>query len=218
MENIQRQVETLHVRATTDPLTGLANRARFDEFFNDQFKRAYELQRPLSLVFIDIDHFKRVNDTHGHQAGDEVLRRIAKLLRASVRNIDLVARYGGEEFAVVLTEADLANAAVRAEAIRAKLEAEVIVFDQAKIRVTLSAGVAGTDRTRVFSQCTQLTNAADRAVYAAKGAGRNCVRVFRPAPQQTGATATEGAGATIKTNAAAAHAVPTVGRTSATTA
>ncbi|HEY4328534.1 MAG TPA: GGDEF domain-containing protein [Phycisphaerae bacterium] len=207
MENIQRQVESLQVRATTDPLTGLANRARFDEFFNEQFARAYELQRPLSLLFIDIDHFKKVNDTHGHQAGDEVLRRIARLLRSSVRNIDLVSRYGGEEFAVVLTEADLANAAIRAEAIRAKMEAEVIHFDQVKIKVTLSAGVAGTDRTRVFSQCTQLTNAADRAVYAAKGAGRNCVRVFRPAAQQ--------AAATIKTNVAGTAKVATLARTSA---
>ncbi len=129
---------------------------------------------------MDIDHFKKVNDTYGHQAGDEVLRRVARVLRSSVRSIDLVARYGGEEFALVLTESDTAAAAVRAEALRHKLEAEVIKFEDKTIRVTLSAGVAGTDRTRVFAQPAQLTNAADRAVYAAKGAGRNCVRVFKP--------------------------------------
>ena len=181
VQNIQQKVETLTVKATTDPLTGLANRARFDEFFQEQFRRAYDLERPLSLVFIDIDHFKKVNDTYGHQAGDEVLRRVAKVLRSSVRNTDLVARYGGEEFALVLTEADTTGAAERAEALRAKLEAEVIKFADHVIKVTLSAGVAGTDRRRIFTHCAQLTNVADRAVYAAKGSGRNCVRVFKAA-------------------------------------
>jgi two-component system, cell cycle response regulator len=181
VQNFQQKVETLTASAATDPLTGLANRARFDEFIQEQFRRAYDLQRPLSLLFLDIDHFKKVNDTYGHLAGDEVLRRVAKVLRSSVRSIDLVARYGGEEFTVVLTEADTAGAVVRAEAIRAKLEAEVIRFEEHTIKVTLSAGVAGTDRSRVFTQYAQLTNAADRAVYAAKKAGRNCVRVFRPA-------------------------------------
>ncbi len=185
MQSIQREVETLTVKATTDPLTGLANRARFDEFYEEQFLRAYTHQRPLALIFIDLDHFKKVNDTYGHQAGDEVLRRVAKLLRASVRNIDLVARYGGEEFAAVLTETDTAAAAVRAEAIRTKLSAEVIRFEGKQITMTLSAGVAGTDRTRIFAQPAQLTNAADRAVYAAKAASRNCVRVFKPAVEST---------------------------------
>jgi diguanylate cyclase (GGDEF)-like protein len=97
-----------------------------------------------------------------------------------VRNIDLAARYGGEEFALLLTETDTAIAAQRAEAIRAKLAAEVIEVDERKITVTLSAGVAGTDRGRVFQQTAQLTNAADRAVYAAKAAGRNSIRVFKP--------------------------------------
>jgi len=180
VESIQRQVESLQVKALTDPLTRLANRARFDDFLQEHFRRAYAHQRPLSLVFIDIDHFKMVNDAYGHQAGDEVLRRIGRVLRASVRNIDLVARYGGEEFAVVLTEADTAAAAIRAEAIRTRLEAEVVKFEDQAIRVTLSAGVAGTDRMRIFSHWDQLTNAADRAVYAAKAAGRNCVRVFKP--------------------------------------
>jgi len=180
MQSIQKEVETLQVRATTDPLTGLANRARFDEFFDEQFKRAFVHSRPLALIFIDLDHFKLVNDTHGHQAGDEVLRRVARLLRASVRNIDLVARYGGEEFAAVLTETDTAAAAVRAEAIRNKLATEIIKFEGTVIPMSLSAGVAGTDRTRIFGQPGQLTNAADRAVYAAKAAGRNCVRVFKP--------------------------------------
>jgi diguanylate cyclase (GGDEF)-like protein len=193
MESIQQEVATLQVKALTDPLTRLANRARFDEFFDEQFQRAYSLQRPLALVFIDLDHFKNVNDTYGHPAGDEVLRRVGRVLRASVRNIDLVARYGGEEFAVVLTETDTDAAALRAEAIRKRLADEAIVFDGQAIQVTLSAGVAGTDRGRIFSASAQLTNAADRAVYAAKAAGRNCVRVFRPQPVHRPAKVATGA-------------------------
>ena len=182
VESIEREVANLQEKASTDPLTRLANRAQFDAFIEEQFTRAYAQQRPLALVFIDLDHFKNVNDTFGHPAGDEVLRRVGKVLRASVRNIDMVARYGGEEFAVVLTETDLEAAAKRAEAIRKRLENETIVFDGTTIRMTLSAGVAGTERGRIFASAAQLTNAADRAVYAAKAAGRNCVRVFRPQP------------------------------------
>ena len=180
VQSFQQKVETLTLKATTDPLTGLANRARFDEFFQEQFLRAYKLKRPLSLVFVDLDHFKNINDTYGHQAGDEVLRRVARVLRTAARSIDLVARYGGEEFALVLTEADTTGAAMRADALRSRLQAQVIKYEQASIRVTLSAGVAGTDRSHAFTHCRQLINAADRAVYAAKAAGRNCVRVFKP--------------------------------------
>lgn len=180
VQTIQKEVQSLQVKATTDPLTSLANRTRFDEFFEEHFQRAYHQGRPLSLLFLDIDHFKKINDTHGHQAGDEVLRRVSRVLRNAVRNIDLVARYGGEEFAIVLTETDTTGAAGRAEIIRTRVEAEEILIQNLKIKVTVSIGVAGTDRGRMFAQRSQLTNAADRAVYAAKAAGRNAVRVFRP--------------------------------------
>jgi two-component system, cell cycle response regulator len=180
VESIEREVAALQVKALTDPLTRLANRAQFDEFLDEQFRLAYAQERPLALIFIDLDHFKSVNDTYGHPAGDEVLRRVGRVLRSSVRNVDMVARYGGEEFAVVLTGSDTDAAALRAEAIRKCLESETIQFDGRAIRVTLSAGVAGTDGKKLFSQSLQLTNAADRAVYAAKNAGRNCVRMFRP--------------------------------------
>jgi diguanylate cyclase (GGDEF)-like protein len=175
-------------------LTGLANRARFNDFFDDQFARAYKMQRPLSVLFLDVDHFKSVNDTHGHQAGDEVLRRVGKLLKMAVRNIDLAARYGGEEFAIVLTETDSNAAAQMADEIRQALEAETIPFENKVLRITGSIGVAGTDRTRIFTQSGQLTNAADRAVYAAKSAGRNCVRLFRPKAVAAAGAAPVGAG------------------------
>lgn len=180
VQTIKKENETLQVKATTDPLTTLANRARFNEFFDEHFARAFQHQRPLAILFIDVDHFKKVNDTYGHQAGDEVLRRVGKLLKLAVRNIDLAARYGGEEFAVVLTETDSNAAAQMADEIRQALMAETIVFENKAIKVTCSIGVAGTDRQRIFTQPAQLSNAADRAVYAAKGSGRNCVRLFRP--------------------------------------
>jgi diguanylate cyclase (GGDEF)-like protein len=147
------------------------------------------------VLFLDIDHFKKVNDTHGHQAGDEVLRRVGKLLKLAVRNIDIAARYGGEEFAIVLTETDSNAAAQMADEIRQALQAETIQFDNKVLKITGSIGVAGTDRTRIFTQSTQLTNAADRAVYAAKSAGRNCVRLFRPKPAAPAAAATSAAAA-----------------------
>jgi diguanylate cyclase (GGDEF)-like protein len=180
VQTITRQVQSLQRRAATDPLTGLANRARFDEFFEEHFRRAYTHERPLALLFLDVDHFKKVNDTYGHQAGDEVLRRVSRVLRGSIRSIDLAARYGGEEFAVVLTETDTAAAAARADLIRKAITMEPISVDGRDVRVTISIGVAGTDRTRIFTTRDQLTNAADRAVYAAKAGGRNAVRVFKP--------------------------------------
>ncbi len=180
VQTIQKENATLQAQVKTDPLTGLANRTRFNDFFAEQFHRAFKLQRPLSILFLDIDNFKKVNDTHGHQAGDEVLRRVAKLLKLAVRTIDLAARYGGEEFALILTETDSNAAAHMADEIRQAIQLETIRFEEKVIRVTASIGVAGTDRTRIFSQPMQLSGAADRAVYAAKAAGRNCVRLFRP--------------------------------------
>jgi diguanylate cyclase (GGDEF)-like protein len=180
VQQIKKENANLQHAATTDGLTGVANRARFNEFLDEQFARAYKLQRPLALLFIDVDHFKKVNDTYGHQAGDEVLRRIGKLLKLAVRNIDLAARYGGEEFALVLTETESNAAAQMADEIRQAIQTEIFSYEDKTIPLTASIGVAGTDRLRIFGTAQQLTNAADRAVYAAKQAGRNCVRLFRP--------------------------------------
>lgn len=185
VQEIKRENQTLQHKATTDALTGLANRQHFNEFIEEQFARAYKLQRPLSILFIDVDHFKKVNDTYGHQAGDEVLKRVGKLLKLAVRNIDLAGRYGGEEFALVLTETETNAATQIADEIRQALASEKVIYDGQTISVNCSVGVAGTDRTRLFQTAAQLTNAADRAVYAAKAAGRNCVRLFKPRPPGT---------------------------------
>lgn len=182
VQEIQRENISLQQRATTDPLTGLANRHRFSEFLEEQFCRAYKLQRPLSILFIDLDHFKKVNDTYGHQAGDKVLEYMGKLLKMAARNIDLAGRYGGEEFALILTEMESNAAAQLADEIRQSLSLEKIEWGGQVIPVTCSIGVAGTDRTRLYQTAAQLTNAADRAVYAAKAAGRNAVRLFKPRP------------------------------------
>lgn len=184
VQQIQKENEHLQEVASTDGLTGLANRAKFNSFVEDQFQRAYKFARPLAILFIDVDHFKKVNDTHGHQAGDEVLRKIGKLLKMAVRNIDLASRYGGEEFALVLTETESNAAAQMADEIRQAIASERVTFEGKTIPITASIGVAGTDRLRVFTTAAQLTNAADRAVYAAKQAGRNAVRLFRPKVEQ----------------------------------
>jgi diguanylate cyclase (GGDEF)-like protein len=108
---------------------------------------------------------------------------VGKLLRCAVRSVDLAARYGGEEFVLVLTETESSQAAKLAEQIRQALAAEKVAFDGQVLSVTCSIGVAGSDRTRVFQTAAQLCDAADRAAYAAKQAGRNSVRIFRPRPQ-----------------------------------
>lgn len=180
VQQIQQENQVLQQKATTDNLTGIANRARFNEFLEEQFERAFKLNRPMTIIFLDVDHFKKVNDKYGHQAGDEVLKAVGKLLKLAARNIDIAARYGGEEFALVLPDTEARSGAQLADEIRQAIEAEVVHFDGEVIRVTVSLGVAGTDRSRVFTTSASLTNAADRAVYAAKAAGRNCVRLFKP--------------------------------------
>ncbi|HVX83665.1 MAG TPA: GGDEF domain-containing protein [Phycisphaerae bacterium] len=177
---VKKENQALYHQATTDALTGLANRARFNDFFAEQFARANRLAKPLACLFIDVDHFKKFNDTHGHQAGDEVLRRVGKVLKLAARNIDLAARYGGEEFALILTETDANTAAQLAEEIRTALANEKVIFQGKLLKITASIGVAGIDRAGAYQSASQLTAAADKAVYAAKAAGRNCVRLFRP--------------------------------------
>ena len=159
-------------RATTDPLTGLANRRMFTERLSSELTRTALTGTPLSLVVIDIDHFKQINDRFGHAIGDEALRRVALLLKQNVRNFDLVARYGGEEFVVVFTDADQ----VAAMAVCEKLRAVIAAFDwgsiAAGLAVTMSFGVAS-DHGQGSHE--QLLNAADAALYHAKSTGRNRV-------------------------------------------
>lgn len=163
-----------HHLSMRDPLTGLFNRRYLEETMGREVPRAHRAGEPVGLIVLDIDHFKRLNDSHGHDAGDFVLARMGELLRKATRGGDIACRYGGEEFAVILPGASLAVARNRAEAIRAAFEAADFAFESEKLGpMTLSAGISalppgGGD----WSQALQ---EADRALYTAKEAGRNRV-------------------------------------------
>ncbi len=168
--------ERLLAEASTDGLTGLANRRHFDEFIEQQITSAVRYHIPLSLIALDLDHFKRLNDRHGHPAGDEVLRALANVLREVSRESDLAARYGGEEFALVLPQTDASGALAVAERCAKAIQATAIPYGGEIISTTASFGVATFDRA-LHHDASDLLLAADKAVYAAKAAGRNTIRV-----------------------------------------
>jgi diguanylate cyclase (GGDEF)-like protein len=173
----------MQAEAETDPLTGLASRRKLESQLALEFRRAGQFVRPLSVIFVDFDRFKAVNDTHGHAVGDQVLSHLGRLFASFARPMDTVGRYGGEEFVFVLPEIDLAAAAELAESIRKRVEHSALSLNLAAgpLTITVSAGVAGFDgRPGVYRQEGLLVQAADRACYAAKSAGRNSVRVFTP--------------------------------------
>ncbi|MDX6506769.1 MAG: two-component system, cell cycle response regulator [Gaiellaceae bacterium] len=160
-------------QATTDGLTGLANRRTLDEELALEWRRADRVGESLAFVLLDLDNFKGVNDTHGHPAGDAVLRAVGGILAAGVRQVDLAGRYGGEEFALVLPETDLTGALKLAERLRAALEAAPIELPGGeKLHTTASFGVAVKD---TLATPDGLVSAADEALYAAKRAGKNRV-------------------------------------------
>lgn len=168
----------LALLSITDGLTGLYNHRHFQ----DELARAYEesmrYQRPLSLAMLDIDFFKKTNDTFGHAAGDEVLKSVAKIFLSSIRTSDLAARYGGEEFAVMMPETDETDALLFAEKIRSMVEETEINTSAGAIRATVSIGVATIPRSRVKS-ARELIQVSDRALYRAKKSGRNQVHSER---------------------------------------
>jgi diguanylate cyclase (GGDEF)-like protein len=161
-------LDTCEEAAFTDHLTGLANRRRFERQLEREVGRTLRYGRPFCLLLLDIDHFKQVNDTHGHEAGDEAIRRLAKSLQAGTRGIDLAARIGGEEFAVLLTETSFEGGAEVAERLRHAIKQEEIPMVG---HITASFGVAE------FPACAQtgreLLTAADAAMYEAKRQGRD---------------------------------------------
>lgn len=175
--------DILQSRAWVDGLTGLANRRRFDEFLAQEWRRAIRNQTALALVMLDVDFFKRYNDHYGHLAGDACLRQVAGVLRAATqRPGDLAARYGGEEFVCLLPETDTAGAWLVAERIKADLAALGLPHAQSSISayVTVSQGLA-VARPAATAAATDLVQAADRWLYAAKTAGRNRIAAGSPA-------------------------------------
>ena len=163
--------------AVSDHLTGIGNRRAFFDAAETELRRWQRLPRPLTLLMIDADHFKKINDTHGHPVGDAVLRHIAHLMGAAFRQVDVVARVGGEEFAVLLPSADLAAAQRVAERLRAAIEAQPTQTDAGPVACTVSIGIAAMDEATPSVEA--LLKRADEALYAAKHSGRN--RVCGPA-------------------------------------
>ncbi len=165
--------EAIYHLAITDGLTAVANRRAFEENIAAEVRRALRYQRPLSLLMFDLDHFKRVNDTWGHMAGDQVLATTAALVRQTARAEDFVARYGGEEFAIVLPETPAAAAITLAEKIRTAIQGHLFLHEDQVIAVTLSIGIAEFAPTMQTWQA--LLRAADEKLYEAKRSGRNKV-------------------------------------------
>ena len=166
-----RMVQSLEEQATTDGLTGLVNHRTFQERFSAMLGRADRHKLHVAFLLTDIDHFKKVNDTYGHPTGDAVLKRVAAILKASARKIDIVARYGGEEFALVLEGTDRAGARQLAERIREEVGAQTFESSKGPFNATLSLGVAVYPDDSKAKQ--EIISCADKALYAAKHGGRN---------------------------------------------
>lgn len=175
-EELERRESKLQTLASTDPLTELANRRQLTKRLGEEIERSERMGTPLSLVMLELDHFKEFNDEWGHLCGDACLRGLATVLEGHSRLYDTAARFGGEEFVLVLPGADLASAAARAERIREAIAAAEISGTDAK--VTASLGVA----TYTGGTGEDLLGEADRALYAAKDAGHDCVRIATNAP------------------------------------
>ena len=172
---IHKRTEKL---AFTDPLTELYNHRFFQETLLQEFTRSQRYKKPLSLMIIDIDFFKKFNDTYGHLVGDKVLKHVSAIFKSSMREqIDTVARYGGEEFGVILPETSLEGAATFAERIRSKVEESFIPEGDKKLKVTLSIGVSCISVTKC-TKTSDLIEAADQALYKAKAEGRNQVQSY----------------------------------------
>lgn len=159
--------------AIRDTLTGLYNRLSFNQTLNNEFTRALRYNKKLSLLFIDIDYFKQVNDTFGHSVGDAVLRRIGYVILDSIRMQDIPVRYGGEEFIVLVPEIDMEGAIIAANRIREKIETESFITEIGKFSVTVSIGISSFNMN--MSKKEELINIADSNLYKAKSNGRNRV-------------------------------------------
>ena len=163
--------EELKITSRVDGLTGLYNRRYWQERFEELYKLSKRRNKPSTAMMLDIDHFKRVNDTYGHQAGDKVIKMLAALIKRCVRETDLAGRYGGEEFAIILTDSTLENATRVAERIRGLAELLEVEHDGQTITFTVSLGLAQFEQS-LDSPMVWLEQA-DQALYRAKESGRN---------------------------------------------
>lgn len=171
-EKVKERTLQLEIQANTDAVTGVASRFAIMEALSTSVQTFERYHRSFSILMVDVDHFKEVNDSHGHQAGDEVLAELAKCISSNIRSVDIVGRYGGEEFLVVLPETPEEAATELAERIRLAVESLLLPFD---ISITCSVGVSGIVK---GISGDGLISRADHALYSAKRAGRNKVIVF----------------------------------------
>ncbi|WP_278405451.1 sensor domain-containing diguanylate cyclase [Pseudoalteromonas ruthenica] len=172
LEEANRMLEQI---SRTDGLTQLPNRSFWEESLQKEFKRVSRSQGHDSLLMLDIDHFKNINDSHGHAAGDEALRHIANIISNTLRESDMAGRYGGEEFAITLYDTDAEGAKVFAERLRAQVESSHVIVDEEVIKMTISVGIAQYDS--AFEQHEQWVAAADKALYKSKQEGRNRISI-----------------------------------------
>ncbi|HXG40536.1 MAG TPA: diguanylate cyclase, partial [Candidatus Limnocylindrales bacterium] len=178
LDELGRRIGEAVALATTDRLTGVLNRQAILVRLQAEVDRAVRYHRPLSIALVDLDHFKRLNDTHGHAAGDVVLNAVAGLLRSHLRAVDVVGRYGGEEFMIVLPETEVDAAASLVEKLRRLVGSHPVALpDGDRIAVTISAGVTGGVGSDLHLGA--IVRDADAALYSAKALGRNQVYVFR---------------------------------------
>jgi diguanylate cyclase (GGDEF)-like protein len=176
--DLVRNAEQLERLATIDSMTGLFNRRHFLNQADAEWSRFQRYHRPLSMLMVDIDHFKEVNDRYGHAVGDEAIIAVAQACTGGKRQSDIVGRLGGEEFAVLLPETDLAQAAIVADRLRSSIAANVLVAHKVHFKVTVSIGIAAASVS--MSGIDVLMRAADQALYQAKAQGRNCVVQWSP--------------------------------------
>ena len=174
LRRAHRLSERLRTLANTDMLTGCHSRRHFFELAEQALADAHRKRRPLAVAMLDMDHFKRVNDTHGHDAGDALLKQLVATCQASLRSSDVLGRLGGEEFAALLPETDLETAREVAERLRQAVAATTLDWNDTTLRPTVSVGVAALVPEMDLDHLLQ---AADAALYQAKGAGRNRIAV-----------------------------------------
>lgn len=176
LTQLRQRIDVLNELVSTDELTGLYNLRYFRTLVSTEMQRSKRSGIPLSLVIVDIDHFKQVNDVHGHEAGNLALRHVASLIRDGVRGSDIVCRYGGEEFVMVLPETQLPVAIEVAERIRLSIEASMVELpDGTVIELTASMGANVFNCTDSLS-IEEFVDSADHFLYEAKQGGRNCIR------------------------------------------
>ncbi len=171
----EQELIRVHESALRDRLTGVYNRGAFDDRLHSEFGTSRSRGTPLALLLFDIDHFKRLNDSHGHQAGDAVLRAVAQCVQTTIRTEDVLARYGGEEFAVILKGVSSRSAFVMAERVRVAVEDERTTWNGKTIGATVSVGAVHAQSAKALESPAAMIAAADAALYEAKHQGRNCV-------------------------------------------